>query len=148
MKVAVVYAAKSTEDKHGSIPTQLENCRRRAEREGWQVVAEFSDEAFSAYGGNPSPRLERTKALAAETAAKSGRCIVIAQDADLPSHVPVARIPGGRARRPMGLREVDLRRTQRADGPLGRDAEQLALEAAREEGEADRAYVPRPVGGG
>jgi hypothetical protein len=45
MKVAVVYAAKSTEDKHGSIPTQLEDCRRRAEREGWQIVAEFSDDA-------------------------------------------------------------------------------------------------------
>jgi hypothetical protein len=44
-------------------------------------------------------------------------------------------------------RKVDLRRTQRADGPLGRDAEQLALEAAREEREADRAHVPGPVGG-
>jgi hypothetical protein len=32
MKVAVVYAAKSTEDKHGSIPTQLEDGRRRAAR--------------------------------------------------------------------------------------------------------------------
>ena len=29
MKVAVVQAAKSTENKHGSIPTQLEDCPRR-----------------------------------------------------------------------------------------------------------------------
>jgi hypothetical protein len=78
----VVYAAKSTEDKHGSIPTQLEDCRRRAEREGWQVVAEFRDEAFSACSGNRGPGLERAKALAAAPAAKSGRCILIAQDAD------------------------------------------------------------------
>ena len=43
---AVIYAAKSTEDKHGSIPTQLADCRTMAEREGWTIVGEFSDEAF------------------------------------------------------------------------------------------------------
>ena len=36
----MIYAAKSTEDKHGSIPTQLEDCRQMAEREGWTVVGE------------------------------------------------------------------------------------------------------------
>ncbi len=35
---AVIYAAKSTEDKHGSIPTQIEDCRALAAREGWEVV--------------------------------------------------------------------------------------------------------------
>ena len=35
---AVIYAAKSTEDKHGSIPTQLEDARKVAGREGWEVI--------------------------------------------------------------------------------------------------------------
>jgi hypothetical protein len=147
MKVAVVYAAKSTEDKTrfdpdaaGGLPPPRRARglagRRRVQRRGVLGIRR-----------QPWSEARTGEGLAAETAAKSGCCIVIAQDADVPSHVPVARRPAGGARRPMGLREVDLRRTQRADGPLGRDAEQLALEAAREEGEADRAYVPRPVGG-
>jgi DNA invertase Pin-like site-specific DNA recombinase len=49
---AIIYAAKSTEDKHGSIETQLDDCRALAEREGWRVVGEYSDEAASAYHGN------------------------------------------------------------------------------------------------
>jgi hypothetical protein len=85
----------------------------------------------------------------AETTARascwSPRFRVVAEQ--VPNHVPSGRRSGGGARRPVGLREVDLRGTQRGDGPLGRDAEQLALEAAREEREADRAHVPRPVGG-
>lgn len=79
---AVVYAAKSTEDRHGSIPTQIEDCLALAERQGWEVVGDFSDEAFSAYSGNRRPGLERAKALAVETAAEHGRCILVAQDAD------------------------------------------------------------------
>src|SRR4051794_7907755 len=42
---AVVYAAKSTEDRHGSIPTQINDCRQMAARHGWEIVGEFSDEA-------------------------------------------------------------------------------------------------------
>src|SRR3954464_10379489 len=69
MKPAVIYAAKSTEDKHGSIPTQLTDCHSLAEREGWQVVAEYSDEGFSAYKGNRGPDLARARAHAAELGA-------------------------------------------------------------------------------
>src|SRR5436190_367547 len=54
---AVLYAAKSTEDKHGSILTQLEDCRALAEREGCEVVADYKDEAASAYSGSRGPRL-------------------------------------------------------------------------------------------
>jgi DNA invertase Pin-like site-specific DNA recombinase len=81
---AVIYAAKSTEDKHGSIPTQLADCRELAERERFEVrdADQFSDEAFSAYSGNRGPGLERAKARAADLAAEQGRCILIAQDAD------------------------------------------------------------------
>jgi hypothetical protein len=41
---AVIYAAKSTEDRMGSIETQLEDCRRMAEREGWTVIDVQQDE--------------------------------------------------------------------------------------------------------
>jgi hypothetical protein len=59
---AVIYAAKSTADVHGSIPAQLVDCRTRAEREGWRVVREFSDEAarrpnVDGHQGAPVPRL-------------------------------------------------------------------------------------------
>jgi site-specific DNA recombinase len=56
---AVIYAAKSTEDKHGSIPTQLDDCRALAERQGWEVAGEFIDEAFSAHKGDRGPGLAR-----------------------------------------------------------------------------------------
>jgi DNA invertase Pin-like site-specific DNA recombinase len=79
---AVHYAAKSTEDKHGSIPTQLEDCRQLAARQGWRTVGEFSDEAFSAYSANRGPGLDQAKELAAATAAERGLCILVAQDAD------------------------------------------------------------------
>ena len=80
--LAVIYAAKSTEDRHGSIPTQVKDCRALAERQGWTVVGEETDEAFSAFSGNRGPGLERAKALAASTSAEHGRCVLVAQDAD------------------------------------------------------------------
>src|SRR5215204_4322023 len=81
---AVLYAAKSTEDVHGSIPTQLRDARTFAEAQGFEVVdgGELSDEAFSAYSGNRGPGLERAKELAAKTAAEHGRCVLVVQDAD------------------------------------------------------------------
>jgi DNA invertase Pin-like site-specific DNA recombinase len=75
---AVIYAAKSTEDKHGSIPTQLDDCRVMAERQGWEVIAEHTDEAFSAYHGNRGDGL----AAAKQTAIEHAPCILVAQDAD------------------------------------------------------------------
>jgi DNA invertase Pin-like site-specific DNA recombinase len=80
--LCVIYAAKSTEDKHGSIPTQFEDCRAMAEHEDWKVMDEFSDEAFSAYHGNRGPGLARAKQRAIELAGEHGRCVLVAQDAD------------------------------------------------------------------
>jgi len=54
---AVIYAAKSTEDKRGSIPTQLEDCRAFAERAGLEVVGEYADEAASAWSGDRGAEL-------------------------------------------------------------------------------------------
>ena len=61
---AVIYAAKSTEDRHGSIATQLADGRTLAERDGLAVVGEYSDEAASAFKGNRGPNLARALAHA------------------------------------------------------------------------------------
>ena len=66
---AVVYSAKSSEDRHGSIPSQIADCRRAAEAEGREIVAEYSDEAKSAYRGNRGPELARAREHAEELAA-------------------------------------------------------------------------------
>ena len=79
---AVIYGAKSTEDKRGSIPTQLDDCRAMAEREGWKIVDQFTDEGFSAYSGNRGPGLREAEAVAVTTAAERGRCLLVAQHSD------------------------------------------------------------------
>jgi DNA invertase Pin-like site-specific DNA recombinase len=58
---AVIYAAKSTSDPKGSIPTQLADCRSAAEAEGRKVVAEHRDEAASAFKGNRGAGLTAAK---------------------------------------------------------------------------------------
>jgi site-specific DNA recombinase len=79
---AIVYAAKSTEDKHGSIPDQLLKTRRLCENEDWPMLGEFSDEGFSAYSGNRGPGLEDAKAKAIELAAEHGGCLLVALHSD------------------------------------------------------------------
>src|SRR4051812_41967884 len=58
---AILYAAKSTADPRGSIPTQLADCRAAAERDGREVVAEYQDEAASAFKGNRGAGLPAAK---------------------------------------------------------------------------------------
>jgi hypothetical protein len=49
----VIYAANSTEDKRGSIPEQLRECSAAIEADPRRaLVAEYQDEAFSAYRGD------------------------------------------------------------------------------------------------
>lgn len=80
---AVLYAAKSTEDKHGSIPDQLADCRAMAEREGWAIVGEHTDEGFSAYSGNRGPGLEAARRRAADAAREhGGEAMLIVQHSD------------------------------------------------------------------
>jgi DNA invertase Pin-like site-specific DNA recombinase len=74
----IVYAAKSTDDTKGSIPTQLEDCRTMAEREGLTVVAEYRDEAKSAYSGSRGDGLAQAK----EHAEKIAPCSLIVQHTD------------------------------------------------------------------
>jgi hypothetical protein len=67
---AVCYAAKSTADERGSIPTQLADCRAAAEAEGRQVVGQYSDEAASAFRGNRGSGLTAAKDAAIASGAE------------------------------------------------------------------------------
>lgn len=57
----VLYAAKSNEDVHGSLTTQLDDCRRGVADAGDRdIVAEFCDEAVSAFKRSRGPGLAET----------------------------------------------------------------------------------------
>ena len=75
---AIIYAAKSTKDPKGSIPTQLADCRKLAEGEGSPVAAEYQDEAKSAYHGSRGDGLARARAHAERIAP----CVLIVQHSD------------------------------------------------------------------
>jgi site-specific DNA recombinase len=79
---AIIYAAKSTVDKHGSIPDQLIDCRAMADREGWHVDGEYQDEGFSAYTGNRGPSLAAAKEHAARLADKQGEAVLLVWASD------------------------------------------------------------------
>ena len=81
---AVAFAAKSTEDKHGSISTQLEDARALAEREKLDLSPEreFHDEAASAFRGNRGPELAKALAEAERLANVHGGCALIVQHSD------------------------------------------------------------------
>jgi DNA invertase Pin-like site-specific DNA recombinase len=78
-----VYAAKSTEDRRGSIPDQLVDCRAAVEREaGRTVVAEYTDEAFSAFRRNRGPGLADAQRHVEVLAQAQGTAELWAQHSD------------------------------------------------------------------
>jgi site-specific DNA recombinase len=79
---AIVYAAKSTIDEHGSIPAQLAEGRGWASSEGFRVVAEFADEAASAFSSDRGPGLAAARDLAERIALEDGECTLIVQHSD------------------------------------------------------------------
>src|SRR5256885_16767385 len=69
----VVYAAKSTEDRRGSIPDQLHDCREALAGAGERLlVAEYSDEACSAFLEDRGPGLLDAMQHAEELASDHG----------------------------------------------------------------------------
>lgn len=80
--VAIVYAAKSTTDLHGSIGTQLADSRQLAESRGLRLVAEYSDEAASAFKADRGPGLAQALEHAERLAAEQGACALIVQHTD------------------------------------------------------------------
>lgn len=80
----VLYAAKSTEDRRGSIPGQLRDCRDVVERATDRViVGEYSDEAFSAYHGDRGPGLVDALRQTEELARERGTAELWAQHSDM-----------------------------------------------------------------
>jgi len=79
----VIYAAKSSEDVRGSIPTQLSDARAAINLQGGRrVVAEHADEAASAYRGNRGPGLAAAKREAVRLAAQRGAAELWVQHSD------------------------------------------------------------------
>ena len=76
---AVLYAAVSTEDRNGSIPEQLDDCRQMAKDNGWTIVGECVDENFTAYTGNRGPRLAAAIEAAKEAATEENPTMLVAQ---------------------------------------------------------------------
>jgi site-specific DNA recombinase len=79
---AVLYAAKSTEDVHDSIPDQLKDGRAMAEAEGLEVIGGFQDEGFSGYSGNRGPGLKAAIEAAVESAQAGRETVLIVQHSD------------------------------------------------------------------
>jgi site-specific DNA recombinase len=76
---AVIYAAKSTEDRNDSIPEQLDDCRDMAKTNGWTIIAEFVDENFTAYSGNRGPGLAAAIQTAQHAASERQSVMLVAQ---------------------------------------------------------------------
>jgi site-specific DNA recombinase len=160
---AVLYAAKSTQDKHLSIPKQFADGRQKASEEDWEILGEFSDEGFSAYSGNRGPSLKEATDLAALAAAERGTtCMLIAQHSD--------RFARGAGDKPgaadsvievwLRMRRVDVHlRTFQNDSMMGKTvtvavaSEQSYEESKRKseavkDGMARRTAKGKPTGGG
>lgn len=84
--MCVLYAAKSTEDRRGSIPTQLQDCRdtlaHRHDGVRRVVAGEYHDEGKSAYSANRGAGLAAAKRHAAELARDQGAAELWVQHSD------------------------------------------------------------------
>jgi hypothetical protein len=79
----VIYAAKSTEDKRGSIPEQLRECREAIEADPRRrLIADYKDEAFSAYRRDRGPGLRDATQHAEDLAVEHGVAELWAQHSD------------------------------------------------------------------
>jgi DNA invertase Pin-like site-specific DNA recombinase len=113
----VLYAAKSTEDRRGSIPGQLEECRALiASGSGRVVAGEYTDEAFSAFTRDRGPGLAEAMHHAEDLAAEHGTAELWVQHSDR-----LARGDGQRARHTVEIalwaikRHVKIRTVQDPD---------------------------------
>lgn len=90
----VIYGAKSSKDRRGSIPDQLRECRAQIDADPERVVAgEYVDERFSAFSGNRGPGLVDAMQHAEELVVEHGRAELWVQHSDR-----LARGDGVRAR--------------------------------------------------
>jgi hypothetical protein len=80
---AIIYAAKSTTDPRGSIPGQLEDCHRLIDNDDrLAFVAEYADEAESAYSADRGPELVKAMEHCQRLVAEHGRTALVIQHSD------------------------------------------------------------------
>jgi hypothetical protein len=113
----VIYAAKSTEDRRGSIPGQISECRAAIDAEpGRSIVGEYTDEAFSAFRRNRGPGLAEAMQHTEDLAEERGTAELWVQHSDR-----VARGDGRSARHTVEIalwalkRDVKVRTIQDPD---------------------------------
>jgi DNA invertase Pin-like site-specific DNA recombinase len=80
--LAVTYSAKSTLDLKGSIATQRADTRLLAQRNGWQLAGEYSDEDASAYHASRGKGLLEAKAHAERLSKAGHQVVIVVQHAD------------------------------------------------------------------
>jgi len=92
----VLYAAKSTDDRRGSIPDQLRECRAGIAAEGGStIVGEYADEAFSGFHRSRGPALVDAMRHVEELSAERAGAELWAQHSDRLARATGAR-PGMR----------------------------------------------------
>lgn len=118
----VIYAPKSTQDKHRSIPDQIADGYELASDDGrqyrqqdsvidarpWTVVAQYNEAGFSAYSGNRGAEFEKAIQHSIRLASESGEPVMLIAQA----HDRFARGAGDKPGAPRALIELwhDLRR--------------------------------------
>ena len=131
---AVIYAAKSTQDRNQSIPEQLDDCRQMARENGWEMIGEFVDESFTAYTGNRGPGL--AAAIEAAKAAATPECwtMLVAQHTSR-----FARGDGAKPGAPKALVELyhEWARANVRGRLVENDRAMASSAAAAQQGEAD-----------
>lgn len=141
MSAAILYSAKSTKDRHLSIPEQRDDCREMAAENGWEVVGDFADENFTAYSGNRGPGLAAAIALAKRTAAERGcEVYLVAQHTSR-----FARGDGARPDAPKALVELyhEWARSNVRGRLVENDTAMSSSVAAAVQGEADHSESKR-----
>jgi DNA invertase Pin-like site-specific DNA recombinase len=79
----LIYAAKSTEDRRGSIPGQIADCCAAiSSSAGRMLVREYVDEGFSAFTGNRGPRLAEVMQHAEDLVEEHGTAELWVQHSD------------------------------------------------------------------
>ena len=137
----VIYAAKSTKDRHLSIPEQLDDCREMAGENDWEILGEFKDEGFTAFTGNRGPGLAAATDLAKRSATERGcEVMLVAQHTSR-----FARGDGARPEAPKALVELwhEWARANVRGRLVENDYAMASSVAAATQGEADHSESKR-----
>ena len=80
--LAILYAAKSSADPRNSLGTQLADAKALAEREGYEIVADYQDESESGYKQSRGQGLEYALTHCERLAKDHGQAALVIQHSD------------------------------------------------------------------